>query len=154
MFSLHKGPLVDTLLHQVRRKKWKKKKKNDTKSQNNTLIHPGIQSKLSPSEARWCILPTAGSLDRVPWPSNSSKETDLDRVQQKYGPGHLQPRLSQCPRPSKLKLTHSISSTWYFHCVSSSHRHLISGPAAPWQSPLFENLIGFFSPSCWFFQEL
>lgn len=109
----------------------KKKKKNDTKSQNNTLIHPGIQSKLSPSEARWCILPTAGSLDRVPWPSNSSKETDLDRVQQKYGPGHLQPRLSQSPRPSKLKLTHSISSTWYFHCVSSSHRHLISGPAAP-----------------------
>lgn len=55
------------------------------------------QSKLSPSEALRCRLPSLGCLDKVPWPSNSSKETDLDTVQQKYGPDHLQPGLSQSP---------------------------------------------------------
>lgn len=36
MFSLHKGPLVDTLLHQVRRKKLKKKKKKMTPNHKTT----------------------------------------------------------------------------------------------------------------------
>lgn len=41
--------------------------------------------------------PSLGCLDKVPWPSNSSKETDLGAVQLKNGPDHLQPELSQSP---------------------------------------------------------
>lgn len=81
-------------------KKKKKKKNNPCRyltfdHKKPQRFHPCNQSKLSPSEALWCRLPSLGCLDKVTWPSNSSKETDLDAVQQKYRADHLQPELSQ-----------------------------------------------------------
>lgn len=71
-----------------------------------------------------CSPPSWGLLDKVPWPSNSSRETDLGAVQLKNEADHLQPQQSQSP--PKLKLTPSISSRRHFR----KKREL-----APTQSP-------------------
>lgn len=69
-----------------------------------------------------CSPPSWGRLDKVPWPSNSSKETDLGAVQLKNGADHLQSQLSQSL--PKLKLTPSISSRRHFRKKKKKKRNL------------------------------